>query len=401
MTIVLNPIVAGGDEVAPGTGAFWTAHDVQDRLLDFCGGSSEGRNLKQVRRAMLDAIRDVPNERNWQFYYRRDRIATTAQYNTGTIAFDLTGGTYERMVTLTDGTWPTDAWYGILQVDGVEYEIESKKSSTVITLKLNSCPSADVASGTSYLWYRDLYTLPADFRRADQIRDLNWAFDMDRTDLGSLLESRRVRMTPSQPTLYAFTADTKLPNRLAVIFNPPPDIAYNMDYILQRKPYPLRTFDYSTGTVAITAASTTVTGTGTSWTSEMEGSIIRVTSGTDHPTGPDGLNPYTEERVIDQVTSATVLTTTSAFSNSYATKKYRISDRVDIEDGAMMSAFIRCCEYNLSMLLNRADVRDKQQLYRTAMTLAKEADNRGFEPREKRWSLMEVKDYPIGDDIGG
>jgi len=380
--------------------SYWTAYDVQDRILDFLGASSEGRNLKVVRRAMLDALRDVANRRNWHYYYRRDRIVTTASYDTGTVEYDLTGGTYERMLTLTSGTWPSDAAYGIVRIDGDEYMVDERKSSTVITLKSGQAPAADIASGTSYEWYRDTYTLPADFRRADQIRDLDWAFDMVRVDVGTVLESRRLRPSPSQPDMYAITSDPVLPNRLAVMFNPPPSAAYNMDYVLQRTPYPLRTYDYSTGTVAITGGTTTVTGTGTAWTSDMEGSIIRVTSGTETPTGVDGLNPYTEERIIDTVASATSLTVTSAFTSTYSTKKYRISDRIDVEDGAMLSAYHKCCEYNAAMMMNRDDAPVKQAVYMEALRLALEADNRGFEPRRLRRTYLRAQDYPIGDDSG-
>lgn len=381
--------------------SYWTAADIQDRLLDFCGGSSEGRNLKMVRRAILDSLRDLANRKNWTYYYRRDRIVSTAQYDTGTIEFDLTGGTYERMVTLTSGTWPTDAAYGIIRIDGDEYLVDERKSSTVITLRSDTAPAADIASGTSYLWFRDTYPLPADFRRADQIRDLDWSFDMERVDVGTILEARRLRPSPSSPSLYAITTDSKFPNRLAVAFNPPPDVAYNFDFICQRTPYPISKFDYSTGTVTISAASTSVTGSGTSWTSDMEGSILRVTSGTETPDGPDGVNPYTEERVIDTVTSATALTVTSAFTNAYTTKKYRVSDRIDVEDGAMLSAFIKCCEYNLAMSMNREDVAVKQALYMAALRLALEADNRGFEPRRPTVGGMRVQDLPQGSDIGG
>jgi hypothetical protein len=377
-----------------------TAHDLQDRLLDWCGGASEGRNVKTCKRAMLDALRDLANERNWTYYYRRDRITTTAEYDTGTVTFDWTGGLYERMLTLASGTWPSDAADGIVKIDEVEYLVDERKSSTVLTLQSNSNPGEDVAAGTSYTWYRDNYTLPADFRRADQILDLTWTFDLSRVDIGTILRGRQERTEPTQPDLYAIAADPKRPNRLAVFFDPPPDDAYNLDYILQRTPYPISTIDYSTGTVTISASSTSVAGTGTAWTSAMEGSVIRVTSGTDVPSGVDGLNPFTEERIIESVTSATALVVSTAFDNAYTTKKYRISDRIDVEDGAMYSAFVACCKKNVAWELHRDDAPGLTAYYRQMLTLAKEGDSRGYESKRVLYP-RQVKDYPIGDDVGG
>jgi hypothetical protein len=380
--------------------AYNTAHDLQDRLLDFMGGASEGRNVKIVNRAMLDSLRDLANVRNWACYYRRERIVTSASYSTGTVDFDLTGGTYELMLTLASGTWPTDAAKGIVKIDDVEYRVDERKSSTVLTLQSGFAPSADIAALTEYVWYRDNYSLPADFRRADQIIDLSWTCTLDRVLIGDILRHRSERSAPGRPDRYAISTDERLPNRLAFYFDPPPDDDYNLDYMIQRTPYPLRTIDYSTGTVTIVGGTTSVAGTGTAWTTDMEGSVIRVTSGTEIPSGVEGLNPFAEERIIDQVTSATALTVTTAFTNSYTTKKYRISDRIDLEDGAMFSAFVACCKKNIAWETRRDDAPTMSSYYNQCLRLAMEADNRGYEPRTRPASWRSVKDLPIGDDVG-
>jgi hypothetical protein len=82
------------------------------------------------------------------------------EYSTGTIAYDHTGGTFERMVTLTGGSFPTLlATNGAIQIAGTWYTIAAWVNGT--TLQLNSGagnnPGADVAGGTSYVANADPY----------------------------------------------------------------------------------------------------------------------------------------------------------------------------------------------------------------------------------------------------
>ena len=144
-------------------------HDVIDHLLDHFGGLEGGRNVKMAKRAILAAYRSLPTVYNWSYYYKRGRVASVAAYSTGTIAYDHTGGTYERQATLTSGTWPSWAARGILRINDIDYDVHERISDTVVTLSVNSNPGADVASSTTYTLSRDAYPLPFDFQSADQL----------------------------------------------------------------------------------------------------------------------------------------------------------------------------------------------------------------------------------------
>lgn len=377
---------------------YYTAHDVLDRLLDYTGGSDSSRASKQIKRCILDAYRDLPMVKNWTYYWTRYRIVLSAPYSTGTVAVDVTGGAYERMVTLSSGTWPTDAAKGIVLIDDVEYIVDERKSSTIITLKSDSCPTDDIASGTSYQWYRDTYTLPRDYRASDTVVCLDESFDLAHETPGNLLQNRRLRNVPTMPRAYTIIADENVKGAMALVLDPPSDAARNLDIMYQRIPNPFQTWE-ATGTATIVAGSTTVTGVSTSFNSSLVGAVIRMSdTTTDLPTGLEGGHPYQEERVIQSISSG-VITVSEAFTNGYTAQKFRISDLVDVENGAMMSAYLRCCEKNVAWELHRDDAQVKQAAYQAALTRAKEADARQIR------NVMPVMyrsfgDMPLGDDVG-
>lgn len=90
----------------------------------------------------------------WSFLRKNATITLLAPYATGTI------GVTSGVVTLTGGTWPSWAADGELEINGTDYEIASRDSSTQITL-VNT--SLTLSSGRSYSIHQDDYDLPEDF----------------------------------------------------------------------------------------------------------------------------------------------------------------------------------------------------------------------------------------------
>ena len=362
-----------------------TFHDLIDHLLDHFGGVEQGRNVKMAKRAILSAYRGIPAAYNWSYYYKRGRVTTQAAYSTGTVAYDHTGGANERMVTLTGGTWPSWVARGLLRIDSIDYSVDERKSDTVLTLSINSNPGADIAAGQDYTVVRDSYPLPVDFQSADQFRNAtkNWTWPTY-VDPGSWLDAHRSLESSNDPRIYTIMSDPDFIGTMAVNFYPPPTAANDFDFLYQRFPSSLSVSDYKAGTIGTTAASTVVTGTGTVFTSNMKGSIIRVGTSTKTPSGIEGLDPYAEERVIVSVDSGTQVTVDAAMDNTASGVKYRISDPIDIDDGAMYEAFVSYCELRLSMLLKDDDIPLKEDIYAGALRMAMQADNRSYAESDER-----------------
>jgi hypothetical protein len=72
-------------------------------------------------------------------------------YTTGTIEYVHTGSANELEVTLSGGgTWPAWAATGVITILGVEYTVDARISTTILTLDSSSNPGANVAASTAY-----------------------------------------------------------------------------------------------------------------------------------------------------------------------------------------------------------------------------------------------------------
>lgn len=324
-----------------------TWHDAIEHCRSYVSGGADSYNQDHFYKATQAALRELSRATTWNYYWTIGWVNLEAMYETGTVVYDHTGGAYERMVTLTTGTWPTNAIYGKLIIGDVAYKISTRESSSIITLTTDSNPGADVSS-TSYQWVRTEYTLPTDWRKTACPMPENWG-GMKYVEPEELYGRERMSRTVGNPYLYSIVSDPNLYGSMAIHVFPAPSEAETLAFAYQRWPRQLKISGalsaHYTGTVT-TNGTTTVTGTGTSWTAAMEGSIIRFGDASDYPTAFDGAVPPADERVAIDVTSTTTMTVDSAVS-SLSAVKYRISDPIDIQQG-MFEAYLRNCEKQLN-----------------------------------------------------
>ena len=384
-----------------------TAADKIQDLLDYLGESSQGSTLRSCKRAILEALRLLGSICFWSYYYANSRLVTSASYGTGTIAFDLTGGAYERLVTLTTGTWPTWAAHGWLVIDSVGYEVAERISATELTLESFSRPEADVAAGKTYKIYRHHYALPADFKSGADftlvaknnpltyLSPKEWHFYLARQPDNT-----------GQPYFYTILGEGDILGSLggmAAAFYPQPDAAYEVDFIYQRRPRALATFEYKTGTISATANSAVITGSGTTFTSGMVGSLLRAgADANNYPTDLDGSYPHQLESQIAGYTSATSLRLYSAAPLTLTGVKYIISDAIDIEPGVMQNVFDRACEKQLSELRRLKNAPEANQRFMQELEIARAADARTFHSRQVGWGRpgrLRLRNMPLGSDV--
>ena len=312
-----------------------TYQDAVDAAVDFRGSTNDERNQRRIRAAIQSAYRQLAQVRNWRFFYSLARINLNAAQSSSTITYDHTGGVAERLVTIAAGSWPSWAAYGTLRIAGVNYKVATKESSTTLTLAADSCPTADIAAGTSYVLYQAEYALPPDFRAlmAPSGENNYWRLQYVAPDEWQYLD-RHVSQS-SAPQKYTITGSADLYANKFIRVWPYPSTAETLDFFYQRYARPIYYSGYETnskvGTVSGSAASQSITGSGTAFASRMIGSIIRFSSSTtDLPDGEGGLNPYAEQKVITAVASATALTIDSVLDTAKSGVKYTISDPLDL-----------------------------------------------------------------------
>lgn len=340
--------------------ALWTFSDAIEHCLDVSNGTgTDPSERRKARRAVLDAYRDLPLRDDWTYLKRRGQVVLEASQSSGTVTFDLTGGANERMLTLSGATWPVNARYGAVIIDEEHYLIESRVSSTVVTLRFDSCPSADLAAGTTYEYYRNTYPVPLDFRMGTEplIRD-EGGRSVCYVPPHELLAMQGVNDNPQGwLQVYTIRGGGDDYNSMVFEFQPPPSEADVLTYLYDSAPRSLKLFsgevEYTTGTISISG--TTVTGTGTAFSQDMVGSVLRVPpSGVDQiPTGVAGTvtadYPYGEYRIITAVASATSATIDTAMDGTYSGVKFSIGSPLDIDYHCMLSALLAMCEWKFAI----------------------------------------------------
>ena len=385
----------------------FTFQDSVDHLVDYLGGAATDQVVRDSKRACASALRDLANAHRWSYHYTHGRVLLNAPYSTGTVAYDHTGGTYERMMTLTSGVWPTWTTYGQIRVpsaststtDSVIYEVEDRKSDTVITLSATLNPGADVTAGATYSLYRDSYELPSDFIAQDQALYQDSFADMEYVHPRDWLRYSRYRYSSGIPRFFSIIGDDTNNGRMEMRVTPPPDAAKTVDFVYQRRPRSLRIMAVSAGSISSAVSGTrTITGVGTAFDSTMIGSVIRLSSSVTAPTSDIGDNPSAFESVITAVSSSVVLLVRDALTSDFASVAYVLSDPIDIEHGAMLTAFQRCAEAQIAINRTLKDKPSARAAYEVALGLAMDADSRSFQGRAAGQTgqlTRRLRDMPI------
>ncbi len=378
----------------------WTYSDAISHALDYMGAATDAQTERFARRAVQLAYSTMMNQRNWTYYYHVGHINTVASYDTGTIEYTHSSKT----VTLTGGTWPSWAADGVIVIDSVPYPIASRTDGTSIILVDANNPGANVAALTEFVIYREAYTLPVDFGRMDKVYRMNESSCLQYMTPGDFIGIQAHEVTTSEPRHYTITSDTNRHGALALRLHPAPDAIYPLNMAYRRRPRSLRIDSYETGTVTTSSASTTLTGIGTSWSSNLVGCMVRIAQNDDAvPTGLSGANPFWLERSIIAYVSPTSLTLDAAPGETLTGVKYSISDPVDIESGAMLVYFIREVERQCRAVKRMKPAsEEEQEQYSLSLHAALEADNRRFDRQAAGSGLYVIpslSDGPVLDDI--
>ncbi|MCU0871471.1 MAG: hypothetical protein MUE50_03925 [Pirellulaceae bacterium] len=354
MTTAYQPIVPAQSLSAQ----FWTYQDAVEWLLDFYGRNARSaRDVRLARRAVDNAYRDLVANERWSWYESAFTLLTDANYNTGTVAYSNSA----RVLTLTGGTWPANAAYGIVRVNDVTCKVQARLGDTTVRLMPDENPGADIAAGESYEWYRDTYYLPLDFQKlSDPIDEASaWGIPgLLYVPPDELYRYNRWSGTlQTEPTAYTIMRDQRTSGYAIVMANPP-STARNYSFQYVRAPRPLRVQEYCDGTIDVTADSAAVGGNSTTWLSEHVGCVLRVSKNSkDKPTSPygnlDGTdNPAWATRLVAARTDGASLTADVAFDETKEGVRYTLSDPLDIDWQTCGNYFQRLMELHYAIASN-------------------------------------------------
>ena len=206
----------------------------------------------------------------WEWRKRKFFFTTRAPYATGTVGLTQNS----RTVTGSGTTWTDSMKLGYLKINDVSYKIDKYVSATSIKLKA-AYPDA-TESGKAY------EIVFPDYSLSPYISSI----------LSLKIEHSEVRLK-NENRILSNQGETGQPDECALISR------LEEDY-------------YNTGSVTVTNASTAVTGSGTSWSSDMEGKAFFV-------------NEHSEPYVVRDVVSTTSITLDRAYKGDTGSGKgYKI-----------------------------------------------------------------------------
>lgn len=319
---------------------FCTWHDSVQHILRAAGlDGSDNTSLSVAKESAQAAAHLIANARKWNSAYSNYRVITSEPYDTGTITYTAS----TRTLTLAGGTWPTWAAYGTVTIEDVQYRVDRRVSDSVLILDSSESPSANVAAGTAYTIARDEYPLPDDFGTEYRTCRVS-SFDLEYLSPSDLLSARTSREITNTPRFWTLLPDSHRPDRQSFVIYPASATEELIDLRYRRRPTEFTVYDDTTGTATTVLGDNAVTGSGTSWTSRLVGSVIRFSnSSTDAAGDRYSSTPFYTEGIVASVASTTSLFLESPAEAAVTGSKLRISSRADIGNGAMMSAYLAAC----------------------------------------------------------
>lgn len=335
-----------------------TYRDVLEHLQDYTGGLPQEVETRRGRGVIQEAYRDIAAFHKWKYFRAQRRVLLNESYATGTVAYDHTGGASERLVTLTDGTFPDWARYGTMLIgsSNAVYKVATRESNTTATLDESLNPGQDIAAGATFTIYRSRYPLPNDIIHLWAVNDENgwWSNGWVAPDDWMQLE-RHDSTSDASGFHWTIMGDPDNYGSLSLFVWPYPNDDYlTLDYICTRRPrrlvydgYSLYSSSTSGQTIStFSAAATTTTLTGFTLSNEAIGSVIRFarSGASAPPDGANGPNPFLMQKVVRLITTAgSIVTFDSAAEYANASTHFAISDPVDLPE-YLLNAFYRRVE---------------------------------------------------------
>ena len=332
-----------------------TYQDAVERVLNYYARPNTGRDAYLARYAVGEALRKM-GQYAWQWYRSTMLLTTEASYSTGTVEYTHS----TRSLTLSDGTWPTNAALGHVVIDEVVYTVDKRSSDTVLLLRVDSNPGKNVDADTTYTWFRSHYAIPPDIVELGEPKDTgrrSGGPDLLQLspDRGYAVQVIKVAVPNSYPYAYTIERDRRTGGKCIVI-HPPPATARTYQMTARFYPRRLNVERYNTGTVTTTSGSTTATGTGTAWTQAHVGCVMRISPNTSPPTSQYGArintalteiehNPAAMTRIVTAVAGATSLTLDTAADTAYTAVAYTLSDPLDVDWNVCGTYWDRLVEY--------------------------------------------------------
>jgi hypothetical protein len=334
-------------------------------LAEYCMALRHGgsRTLEQtdLKAAIAGAYADVHQAHNWHYYDTEHRIFVQPNYSTGTVAYDHAGHAQgDRALTITGGAWPAWIVGARLRLNDIVCRVE-RLSGDADTVLLDAVlnPGEDVASQT-FVAYQAMYLLPEDLALIEDVLIEEGVWTPYYMEPSEWLQSERYSQSVGRPWGWTIMKDPSTLGRWGLFVDPVPNRLEPLGFIYRRSPRPLRYVGVEATARVLasgTAGSTTLTTT-VALPETMLGSVIRIGTTADYPTGLLGSQPYVEQHQIYDLSSTTVTLRTPLGANVASSTKCVVTDPIDMAE-TMQEALKARVEYRLLRMYGAGEDRTK------------------------------------------
>lgn len=334
-----------------------TFHDALETLVDsFAGGNRASREVRRnARRAVLEAYYALPTMHRWRYFRRQTMVHTDAAYSTGTVAYTAS----TRQLTLSSGTWPAEAQYGVVIIANVRYTITRRVSDTVVELDEHESPRDDVDAGTTYRWHRYRYLLPHDVGRIITVVDAEHYRTLVQKPSDFIFQQSEIVRGETYPTAYNMVRSPDFPGRWELWIASSSSTRRPLRILYEARFANGIIDEEAAGTVTITATEDTATFSNAIVTEDFVGCVLRTGRNSKKPTprvggvgevnGDDLVLP-TSERVITEMTSTTIVKLSAPVSSTVTAQKFTVSTHIDVNPAGMLAFFNRLVQYHYHMV---------------------------------------------------
>jgi len=357
-----------------------TYQDVVEYLITSSAGGAQDAEQKDIRTAVQNAYKELVWIKDWKFHITYGRIITQANW-TGTASYVNSTRTLTKVSGANFESWMR---YGTVVFGNVVSKITSVNSTSALTLdsvlnfgKDYSTTAANIA--------RSMYPLPADFRNLDTPMDEGNLLQSRYVSPEQSLQMERTDISPISPFFWTVMKDPDSVNGWVLKILGYPTTQATIDFSYRRSPRMLRLSGHEAssrvGTIAVSG--TACTGTGTTFTDAMVGSVLRIGTSSNYPDCLGSMNPWQYESKIVSRSSNTAIVLADSLTVSAGTK-YVVTDPVDVAEG-MQNCVLAASSYWLDRIRGaKPDVSFQQ--YQRDLKLAMENDV--LEPLSGRRDLL-------------
>jgi hypothetical protein len=329
-----------------------TFQDAVERVLTTVGarGGHPGE-MASARNAVIDAMRELPGRFGWSYYRRSLQLTTIAPVYGNNATYTHTGGDVERQLSLSSGTWPSNAASGQVVLLNNLFRVDKRVDGTTLQLAETSNPGRDLPAQDTTLVYT-AYPLSTRVRRLLYLAESQTNLYIDYASHQDLLQFQHINPVPSTPVMFNLHQSGTRMNQMEIEFAPPPLDQRTYSLSIDSQPRQLRTHEasFTTSTVG-----STVTATVGTFKDIHVGSVIRFSENTTAPTGiagtSDGHNPYVDQRIIVAKSSSTVVTMDSALSSDLTGVAAVVTDPLDVDHNNLLNLLLamaarKFCQYS-------------------------------------------------------